>query len=198
MTIDDHHPTAHTVPPPVLFNAWKHHAGWVRGRIAAAAADGEAGLKQLTDEVVVTGTKLMDFYTGRLSPWELGERVHERLRADTKLDHAEYKPWVESHDGYVMLDLPDDGSRWVLRLGDEAGRYVHLHTARYSPHSLRVQGITLKTAILANALALARGLPFADLPTLNEARELFLDLPPVAKMTDDGGVGEVVRLLRAG
>lgn len=196
MTAD--HPTAHTVPHPVLFNAWKHHAGWVRGRITVAAADGEAGLKQLADEVIVCGTKLMDFYTGSLSPWELGERVVERLRAEGKLDDADYKQWVESHDGYVMLDLPDDGSRWVLRLGDEAGRYVHLHTARYSPHSLRVQGITLKTAILANALAHTRGLPVADLPTLNEARERFLDLPPVAKMSDNGGVGEVVRLLWAG
>lgn len=196
MTAD--HPTAHTVPFPVLFNTWKHHAGWVRGRIAAAAADGEQGLKQLAEQIIVTGTKLMDFYTGVLSPWELGERVVERLRADDKFDHADYKPWVGLHDGYVMLDLPDDGSRWVLRLGDESGRYVHLHTARYSPHSLRVQGITLKTAILANALALTRGLPFADLRTLNEARERFLDLPPVAKVSDDGGVGEVVRLLRAG
>jgi hypothetical protein len=189
------HPTAHTVPHPVLFNAWKHHAGWVRGRIVAAAAEGEGGLKQLADEVVVTGTKLMDFYTGRLSPWEVGERVVERLHADGKLDHAEYKPWVESHDGYVMLDLSDDGSRWVLRLGDEAGRYVHLHTARYSPHSLRVPGITLKTAILANALATIRGLAVADLTVVNEARKRFLTLPPVAKLTDDAGIGEVLRVL---
>jgi hypothetical protein len=193
MTAD--HSTAHTVPHPLLFNAWKHHAGWVRGRIAAAGAEGEGALPRLADEVVVTGTKLMDFYTGRLSPWELGERVIERLRADGKLDHAVYKPWVEASDGYVLLALPDDGSRWVLRLGDGGGRYVHLHTARYSPHSLRVPGVTLKTAILANTLARVRGRMFADLATVNEARKRYLDLPPVAKLTDDAGIGEVLRVL---
>jgi hypothetical protein len=179
----------------VLFNAWKHHAGWVRGRIASAAAEGDAGLKQLADEVIVTGTKLMDFYTGRLSSWELGERVVGQLRAADKLDHADYKPWVDAHDGYVMLDVADDGSRWVLRLGDAAGRYVHLHTARYSPHSLRVPGVTLKTAILANALARLRGQDIADRNTVNDARKRFLNMPPVAKLTDDGGIGEVLRVL---
>jgi hypothetical protein len=61
------HPTAHSVPPPVLFNSWKHHAGWVRGRIAAAVR-GEVGLIEFAAGVMVTGTKLMDFYTGSLTP----------------------------------------------------------------------------------------------------------------------------------
>lgn len=188
------HPTAHTVPPPVLFNAWKHHAGWVRERIATAAAGGAAGLKELADAVVVTGTKLMDFYTGTLLPWKVGERVVALLRDQGRLDRVPFTAWVAEADGYRVLDLPDDGSRWVLRVGD-GERYAHLHTARYSPHSLRVPGVSLKTAIMANALALTRGLPVADLESVNHARREFLNLPPVAKLTDDGGLGEVLRLL---
>lgn len=194
MTATLTHPTAHTVPPPVLFNAWKHHAGWVRGRIAQAAGEGEAGLNELAAAVVVTGTKLMDFYTGRLSPWQVGERVLAQLREAGRLDPEAFGAWLNFLGGYAVVDLPDDESRWVLRAGD-GERYVHLHTARYSPHSLRVPGITLKTAVVSNALALSRGLAVADLGTVNEARKRFLDLPPVVKLTTDGGLGEVLRLL---
>ena len=151
------HPTAHTVPPPVLFNAWKHHAGWVREQIRAATTLGEGGLKELASAVVVTGTKLMDFYTGTLDPWTVGTGVLQQLQTTGRWDHAPFAAWVAEADGYRFFELPDDSSRWVVRLGD-GERYVHLHTARYSPHSLRVPGVTLKTAIVANALALTRTL----------------------------------------
>ncbi len=188
------HPTAHTVPMPVLFNAWKHHAGWVRGRIAAAAERDDDGVRELAEAVVVIGIKLMDFYTGRLTPWGVAERVVEQLRAAGRLDRIPFQAWVAEGGEYRMAELSDDGSRWVLRLGD-GERYVHLHTARYSPHSRRIPGVSLKTAIVANALALTRGQAVADLPTVNEARRRLLDLPPVAKLTDCGGLGEVLRLL---
>jgi hypothetical protein len=190
--MSDAHPTAHTVPPPVLFNAWKHHAGWVRSRIATVSD--EAGVKALADEVVVVGTKLMDFYTGVLSPWVVAERVIGQLRDAGTFDGSAFTEWVRAGDGFRLVVLADDQSRWVLRAGSDE-RYVHLHTARYSPHSLRIPGISLKTAIVANALAHVRGLGMADLATVNEARKRFLDLPPVAKLTDDAGLGEVVRLL---
>jgi hypothetical protein len=189
------HPTAHTVPVPVLFNAWKHHAGWVRGRIREAT--GEDGLKELADAVVVVGAKLMDFYTGHLTAWQVGERVVEHLTAADRLEPGTFSEWLDATDGYAVMELPDDGSRWVLRAGSDE-RYVHMHTARHSPHSVRVPGVSLKTAIVANALARARGIAVADVGTVNEARERFLELPPVAKLTDAGGLGGVLRLLAAG
>lgn len=93
------HPTSHTVPPPVLFNAWKHHAGWVRGRIVDAAAGGEPGLRALADEVIVTGTKLMDFYTGTLTPWAVAERVLDQLRFAGRLEEPAFTEWVAEADG---------------------------------------------------------------------------------------------------
>lgn len=195
MTTTLPHPTSHTAPSPVLFNAWKHHAGWVRAQIVSAATDQE-GLRELANAVVVTGTKLMDFYTGRLTPWELAERVMADLQQNGRTDRDSFAAWVGEGDGFRVVEVPDDESRWVLRLGD-GERYVHLHTARYSPHSLRVPGVSLKTAIMANALALTRGLAVADLPTVNEARKRFLGLPPMAKLTDEGGLGEVLRQLNS-
>lgn len=183
------HPTAHTVPPPILFNAWKHHAGWVRERIASTTGD---TLRDLAADVVVIGTKVMDLYTGRLSPWEVGQEVVQHLQTENLLAGDEFGAWVAATDGYRQLDV-SDGSRWVLRAG-VGDRYVHLHPARYSPYSLRVSGYTMKTAVLATALALSRGLPGADLSTVNAARREYLALPPMARLAPDEGVGEVLQL----
>src|SRR5262249_35743156 len=134
------------VPAPVLFNTWKHHADALRWRIQEAVGAGPAGLDRLAGHVVVLGTKLMDFYTGRLWPAEVCDRVLARLRADGRLGLPAYREWVEAEGGYRVLTLPEDDSRWVLRVGDEADRYVHLHPGRWSPATLRVRANLLKTA----------------------------------------------------
>lgn len=185
----DTHLTADVAPFPVLFNAWKHHAGWVRSRITQAVTAN--ALDQLAEEVVVIGTRLMDFYHGPLTPDAIGERVLQQLRHDAKLDEVVYRAWLEGQGGYAMLTLPDDGSRWAVRAGAEGGRYVHLHPGRYSPNTVRVQANALKTAVLAHALANGAAV---NLAVVNEARQRFLQLPPVPAI-HDGGLGEVIGLL---
>src|SRR5205823_3216695 len=64
---------AMTEPPqPVLLNTWKHHAGWIRWRVAEAAGAGAAGVAALPREMLVVGARLMDLYTGPLTPAEIG------------------------------------------------------------------------------------------------------------------------------
>lgn len=189
------HPTAHTVPHPVLFNAWKHHAGWVREQIASAAAGGEDGVKQLAEAVVVCGTKLMDFYLGELTPWQLGERALAHLQTIGKSDFPAFDAWLQTQDGYAPFGIADDGSKWILRAGDEADRYVHLHPGRYSPHTVRVPGLSLKTAIMTLAFAKLTGADPLAVGTVNEARKRYLALPPMATVDPTHGLGEVLKLL---
>jgi hypothetical protein len=87
--------------------------------------------------------------------------------------------------------LPADGSRWALRVGTPADRHVHVHPARYSPHTVRVGANALKTAILAVATA-APDIP--DVAAVNAVRRRFLGLPPVPALSD-GGLGQAVALL---
>ncbi len=188
----DTHPTADVAPFPVLFNAWKHHTGWVRSRIAQAVSANT--LDQLAEEVVVIGTRLMDFYHGPLAPDAIGERVLQQLRHDAKLDEPVYREWLAGQGGYAMLTLPDDGSRWAVRAGAEGGRYVHLHPGRYSPNTVRVQANALKTAVLAHAIAQLQGRSASEVAVVNEARQRFLQLPPVPAI-HEGGLGEVIGLL---
>ena len=191
----DDHPTAHTVPHPVLFNAWKHHAGWVREQIALAASLGEDGLTRLAEAVVVCGTKLMDFYLGDLTPWQLGDRALAHLTHVGKSEFPDFRDWLEPQGGYAPFAVPDDGSTWILRAGDAADRYVHLHPGRYSAHTVRANGITLKTAVVALAFAQFTAADPLAVGTVNAARKRYLGLPPVATVDPANGLGKVLRLL---
>jgi hypothetical protein len=182
------------VPPPVLFNAWKHHAGALRRRIAEAARAGPEGLAALAPRLLVIGTELMDLYTGAQSPAEIGAGVVARLRADERLDPDEYRRWLEANRGYRVLALSEDASAWVLRFGEEGGRYVHVHPGRGTPHTRRVRANVLKTAVLA--LAAAAGADPLDVALINRVRREYLGLSPLPALADEGGLAAVIAVLR--
>jgi hypothetical protein len=185
------------VPSPVLLNVYKHHAGALKRHIAAAVAAGRPGLAELAERLVVIGTELMDLYTGDVSPAGVASRLLAELRAEGRLALPDYRDWVRQGGGYAVLPLADDGSRWVFRLGDEAGRYVHVHPARYAPQTQRVRANVLKTAVLALAAAAVEGGGPLDRGLVNAVRQRYLGLAPVGRdlAGDQGGIGEVIALL---
>ena len=191
------HPTADVVPHPVLFNAWKHHAGYARRRVAEAVRLGPVAVERLAAELAVVGGRPMDLYVGPLGTEEIAGRVLDQLRADGRLDLDAYRAWLDGLGGYAVLTVPDDRSRWALRLGRPEGRYVHLHPGRYSPHTVRVQANALKTAVVAHALAGLTGGSPTDVAQVNEARKRYLGLPPVPALDTAGGLGEVIGLLNS-
>jgi hypothetical protein len=182
------------VPPPVLFNPWKHHAGALRCRIAETARAGPDGLTTLAPQLLVIGTELMDLYTGELSPGEIGAGVVAQLCADGRIDPEVYRNWLEENRGYRVLTLPADDSAWVLRFGEEGGRYVHVHPGRWAPHTRRVRANVLKTAVLALAAA-SDSDPF-DVALINRVRCEFLGLAPVPSLAEEGGLRDVIETLR--
>jgi hypothetical protein len=188
--------SAFDVPPPVLFNPWKHHAGALRRRVAEAARAGPEGLAVLAPQLLVIGTELMDLYTGALSPAEIAAGVVAQLRADERLDPEVYRRWLDESRGYRVLTLSDDASSWVLRFGEEGGRYVHVHPGRWTPHTRRVRANVLKTAVLALAQAAAIGADPLDVALINRVRREYLGLSPVPALADEGGLGAVIEALR--
>jgi hypothetical protein len=186
------HHVASAVPSPFLLNTWKHHAGWLRGRIGEAVAGGPAGLDELAAELAVVGRRLMDLYVGRLSPWEIAEAVRPALAAAGATTADRFAAWADEADGFRVVTLPADGSHWVLRLG-AGDRFAHLHPGRWSPETRRVQANALKTAVMAHALAGLTG-SAVDVATVNAARGRYLGLEPVRRL-DDGGLGAVLAAL---
>jgi hypothetical protein len=178
---------------PVLLNTWKHHAGALRQRIGAAVQSGD--LQTLADGMIVIGSELTDLYFGALSPAEIGQQVVNQLHADNRLAFDAYRPWLEAGGGYRMRNL-SDGCRWVLRLGDEADRYVHVHPGRYAAHTRRVRANVLKTAVMVLAHAGLHGGNPHDRTLVNAVRQRYLGLAPIGQMlTGDQGLGAVIDLL---
>lgn len=180
---------------PLLLNTWKHHAAALRHRIQHTAA---GDLHALASNLVVIGTELMDLYLGALSPAEIGQEVLAQLAADGTLAGGAFADSLRVAGGYRLVDL-SDSSRWVLRMGDAAGRYVHVHPGRYSPHTRRVRANVLKTAVMVLAYAAVHGGNPTDVKHVNEVRREFLALPPVGKeLAGEQGLGVVIDLLRSG
>jgi hypothetical protein len=185
------------VPEPVLFNAWKHHAGALQRSIREFAAAGEAGLRALATQLVAQGHELMDLYFGTLTPVEIATESLRQLAAENVLAPEAYGAWIESGGGYRELTFPADESRWVVRLGEVGGRYVHVHPARWAPLTRRVRANVLKTAVLVNAAALSRGTSPLEVKLVNEIRRDFLDLSPVPTLPAGQGLASVISLLQA-
>jgi hypothetical protein len=187
------------VLPPVLFNTFKHHAGALRARVRAVAAGGDEAVRQAAARVAVLGIKLMDVYTGTLSPREISSRVIRRLEDDGRLDPNAYRDWLLASEEYAVVVLPEDESRWVLRLGDESERYVHLHPGRWSPATARVRANVLKTAFLVLAHANVHGEDPMDRAVINRVRATHLGLSPLGEDPEgELGLGSVITLLRDG
>jgi hypothetical protein len=181
---------------PVLLNCWKHHAGALKQRIALAVRGGPAAVQALADQLVVIGTELMDLYTGALSPAEIAGKVLAALQADRRLALDGYRAWLKENNGYQVLTFPEDQSRWVLRLGEEDGRYVHVHPARWAPATLRVRANVLKTAIMVLAYAGVHGGDPLSVLLINHVRRQYLGFSPIGKLAGDQGLRAVIDLLR--
>jgi hypothetical protein len=185
------------VPEPVLFNTWKHHAGALRERIREAAARGEPGLAELAGRLVVLGTELMDLYTGALTPAEIAGKVIAMLKADGHFALAPCRAWLTASGGYGVLTFAEDSTRWVLRLGDEGGRYIHVHPARWAPSTRRVRANVLKTAVMVLAYAAVHGGDPRDVALVNRVRLQYLGLSPMRRVAEDQGLHIVIEVLRS-
>jgi hypothetical protein len=183
-------------PPPILFNAHKHHAAFLGERIRQAIAAGPVGLPPLAAELCVVGTRLMDLYHGPFSPREIGAKVLARLECSGRQAPDVFRAWVEAGGGYRMIDFPEDGSRWVVRRGKESGRFVHVHPARRGPSTVRVRANVLTTAVLALAHVGIHGGDPLDRQVVNAVRRDYLRLAPVGRDPSVGaGIGSLIEVL---
>jgi len=179
-----------------LLNAHKHHAGFLRERIRQATAASADGLEPLAAELVVVGTRLMDLYHGPFAPREVADKVLAELRAAERESPEAFRAWVEAAEGYRTIDFMEDASRWVLRLGEVGGRFVHVHPARGSPFTVRVRANVLVTAVMALAFAGIHGGDPLGRKVVNTVRRDYLGLEPLARdAATSEGIGAVIALL---
>ncbi|MFC2135224.1 hypothetical protein ACFLTH_11455 [Bacteroidota bacterium] len=176
---------------PILLNSIKHHAGYIQNEINSSQYDP----KILRKKLVVIGDSQMDLYFGSLSPVEIGDEVIKQLKENMILEKTKYESWLESgRNDYQTITLSDT-SVWTLRLAEDEERYVHIHPGRYSPHTIRVKALTLKTAIAVLVYAARFSKHPIDVEVINLVRSEILGESPVKSLEKSEGLIKLLTLL---
>ena len=179
---------------PLTFNCWKHHAGFIKNQIEFYGGK-KISTEELRKTLLVIGESQMDLYVGKLSPQKICDEIVSKLKLTDVLAFEAYKKWLlEKGNEYKLIEISDK-SVWTLRLGNQEERYVHIHPARYSPVTIRVKSLTLKTAIAVLIINYEKSFPLIDTLQINEVRRKILVSPPVKKVSSNSAVVRVINIL---
>jgi hypothetical protein len=183
-----------SVPPPIKFNCWKHHSGFIKEQISNIKDEKE--MQQLSSVVLKIGESQMDLYFGEYPPEEISYQILIQLKGRGITSCKVYKDWLTGDKKeYKLLNLKDD-SVWTLRFREDEGRFVHIHPGRYSPHSIRVKSLTLKTVIYVLAWQKVNSLPDYNLDLVNMVRKKFLKAPPLKSIKAGSGLHRIIQTLK--
>ena len=179
---------------PLTLNCWKHNAGFIKNQIEFYGGK-KISVEELQKTLLVIGESQMDLYVGKLSPQKICYEIVSKLKTTDVLAFEEYKKWLfEKGSEYKLIEISDN-SVCVLRLGKQEERYVHVHPGRYSPVSIRVKALTLKTAVAVLIINYEKDFPLMDTLKVNEVRKKILNSPPVKKVSSNSAVVRVVNIL---
>ena len=182
------------VPPPINFNCWKHHAGFIKKQIESINDIQELDeIKMLVPKI---GESQMDLYYGNYSPIKISEHIIHYLNRHKITSLEQYNNWLTKEGKEYQLIELSDKSIWTLRLGEDAERYVHLHPGRYSPKTIRVRSLTLKTSIFVLCWERINKGQQADIEVINMIRKKYLNEPPIKFVSKESGLGKLLELFR--
>jgi hypothetical protein len=183
------------VPLPTKFNCWKHHALFIKNEIELI--DSEDQLAQLNGAMLKIGESQMDLYHGYLSPKEIANQTINFLASNFLKTKSKYLTWLrKDKDDYQSIIL-NDKSVWTLRLGDEEKRFVHIHPGRYSPHTVRVKALTLKTAVCVLVHSKLKHHSEFNVDFINEVRIKYLNASPIKSVNRGAGLGKLLNLFNS-
>jgi hypothetical protein len=164
--------------------------GFIKGQIAAVKSLKE--IDKLKTHLLRIGDSQMDLYYGKYSPTEISDQIINSIKRKKIFSENHYDELLKNEGkGYKLLELKDK-SIWTLRLGETRERYVHIHPARYSPHTSRVKATALKTVILILCLEGFGELKDIDTESVNITRKKYLNEPPLKSLS---GSSSFMRLL---
>ena len=168
---------------PILFNALKHHLGFIRTLIA------KGDKENLYADLLKIGGSQMDLYVGTLTIEQISAEITAFLQKNDWYDTPQYKRHLAQNGHYIECVI-SDGSTWTLRLGMDEVQYIHIHPSRYARHTQRVKAGVLKTAI---AFLVEKPTVFST-ETVNGIRQR-LDLSPVKSLVHFTGIQGVLDLI---
>ena len=183
-----------TIPVPLLFNSIKHHAGFIKYFIITKSNSSES-LETVSKELTIVGHSLTDLYYGSLTPAMIAREIIDYLESKSVSGIDGYKLFLAAESGEYSITGLSDSSNWVLRLGNDGERFVHIHPGKYTVNTKRVRALTLKSAILATIFLKRNKLLVANLNLVNQIRTKYLMESPQKYFSYNYGVGKIINLL---
>lgn len=184
-------PYLEPVSHQVLFNACKHHLRFLQAKLLIAREQGEEVIAQNIHKI---GHNVIDLYTGLLTPQQISAKIISALQLSGVTDCHTYRTWlIQQNNGFINLEV-EDQSLWTL-LSGRGKQYIHIHPARYSPHSLRVKALTLKSAIWISYEMLRKPEIDLNLEFINSIRKRKLKASPIKSMSFTENLRKIVYLI---
>ncbi len=172
------------VKPPVLFNGWKHHLGYVCKVTVEFSAYTDIPAKNIFKELKAIGNSQFDLYTGKYCEAEIREKIIEHLNKNNISNKSNYFNWIESENKRFKTVAIGDGSIWTMLRGNIKSYYIHIHPARYSPHTMRVKANPWKSAIASLIYTQMDKKKACDPEIINKSRQLLAGLEAIHEKFD--------------
>lgn len=182
-----------TIPLPIKFNCWKHHALFIKKELRKFKSD--AQIKELQSLLLKIGESQMDLYFGKLTPVEIGIQTVNYLSSNSIKNRKKFTDWLYRAETEYQIIVLKDKSVWTLRNGNEEKRFVHIHPGRYSPNTIRVKALTLKSVICVLAYLRIQSFHSVDIGLINEVRKKYLNASPIKSINKKNGLGKLITLL---
>lgn len=172
------------IPVPVTFNAHKHHFRFLLNEIKTWKT---LDWKQVEPKLLEIGENLLDFYTGELSVENICEDCIHYFNSRKINDKISFADWLNPNE-YRKIVL-NDSSEWVIKEGNDPGRFIHIHPAKQSPHTIRVRAATLKTVIALKTknVTISNNIN-ENLQKANNIRTTYLHLSPIKSLQRGKGI----------
>lgn len=178
------------IPVPITFNPYKHHFRFLLEETEKWKAKNWTMVEK---DLRSIGNNLIDFYVGDLSIIQICKESLDYFKRENITRKNEFSNWLNA-SAYKRIKLSDN-SEWLVKEGINPNRYIHIHPAKYSQHTIRVRATTLKTVIALNV----QSVPFqkeinTNLFAVNNIRMIMLGLSPIKSLTPGAGILRIWKL----
>lgn len=173
------------IPLPIMFNPYKHHFRFLLNEIEKWK---QYEWSDVSEDLLSIGNNLIDFYLGSLSVNQLCAESINFFHSRKIISKNKFKKWIHATD-WKKIELSDQ-SKWLIKFGNNDERFIHIHPAKFSKHTIRVRATTLKTviALMVNEIS-SDSLQKHNLLAVNTIRKERLGLSPIKSLhTPDSGI----------
>jgi hypothetical protein len=184
------------ISDPVLLNCWKHHAGFIKSKISEYRESENFNYINFREELLHIGDSLMDLYLGDFTPNEIALTIINLFKKKNILEKNNFIIWLKNGGKDFRVIKLKDKSLWTIRLGEQKNKYIHIHPSRYSPQTIRVRALTLKSAILYLILNKSEADIADNLLFLNRIRKEYLDQPPLKMISIKSTLPRLISILK--